>query len=70
MYQSDEGRFYESRIRYKVIVHLGLNVSSSAHNYGYIHNMVNGGNVMTAIWVFIIYLCVSSKHIVSACDIH
>ena len=41
-----KGRLYESRVRYHVIVHLGLNVSSSAHNCGCV---VNGGNAMAAI---------------------
>ena len=31
MCQSDEGRLYDSQVRDCVIVHLGLNVSSSAH---------------------------------------
>ena len=37
---------YGSRVSDHVIVHLGLNVSSSAHNCGC---MVNGGNAMAAI---------------------
>ena len=41
-----KGRLYESRVRYHAIVHLGLNVSSSAHNYGCV---VDGGNAMAAI---------------------
>ena len=41
-----KGKLYSSRVRDHVIVHLGLNVSSSAHNCG---GMVNGGNTMAAI---------------------
>ena len=41
-----KGRLCDSRVRDHVIVHLGLNVSSSAHNCGC---MVNGGNAMAAI---------------------
>ena len=41
-----KGRLYDSRVRDHVIVHLGLNVSSSAHNCGCV---VNGGNTMAAI---------------------
>ena len=41
-----KGRLYDSRVRDHVIVHLGLNVSSSTHNCGCV---VNGGNAMTAI---------------------
>ena len=41
-----KGRLYESRVRDHVIVHLGLNVSSSAHNCGCV---VDGGNTMAAI---------------------
>ena len=44
--RATKGRFYDSRVRDRVIVHLGLNVSSSAHNCGY---MVDGGNAMAAI---------------------
>ena len=47
MCQSDKkGRLYDSQVRDRVIVHLGLNVNSSAHNYGC---MVDGGNAMAAI---------------------
>ena len=41
-----KGRLYESRVRDRIIVHLGLNVSSSAHNCGCV---VDGGNAMAAI---------------------
>ena len=41
-----KGRLYDSRIRDHVTVHLGLNVSSFAHNCGC---MVDGGNTMAAI---------------------
>ena len=41
-----KGRLYDSRVRDGVIVHLGLNVRSSAHNCGCV---VNGGNTMAAI---------------------
>ena len=41
-----KGRLYDSRVRDHVIVHLGLNVSSSSHNCGC---MVNGDNTMAAI---------------------
>ena len=37
---------YDSRVSYHAIVHLGLNVSSSAHNCGCV---VDGGNAMAAI---------------------
>ena len=40
-----KGKFSESRVRDHV-VHLGINVSSSAHNCGC---MFNAGNVMAAI---------------------
>ena len=39
-------RLYDSQVRDHVIMHLGLNVSSSAHNCGCV---VNGGNAMAAI---------------------
>ena len=41
-----KGRLYDSRARDRVIVHLGLNVNSSAHNCGCV---VDGGNAMAAI---------------------
>ena len=41
-----KGRLYDSQVRDHVIMHLGLNVSSFAHNCGC---MVNGGNAMAAI---------------------
>ena len=41
-----KSRLYDSRVRYHVIVHLGLNVSSSAHNCGCV---VDGGNAMAVI---------------------
>ena len=41
-----KGRLYDSRVRDHVIAHLGLNVSSSAHNCGCV---VDGGNPMAAI---------------------
>ena len=42
------GRLYDSQVRDHVIVHLGLNVSSSAHN-NYCGCMVDGGIAMAAI---------------------
>ena len=41
-----KGRLYDSRVRDHVIVHLGLNVSSSTHNCGCV---VYDGNAMAAI---------------------
>ena len=41
-----KGRLYDSQVRDHVIMHLVLNVSSSAHNCGCV---VNGGNAMAAI---------------------
>ena len=41
-----KGKLYGSRDSDHVIVHLGLNVSSSAHNCGCV---VDGGNAMAAI---------------------
>ena len=41
-----KNRFYKSQVRDHVIVHLGLNVSSSVHNCGCV---VNSGNAMAAI---------------------
>ena len=41
-----KGKLYDSRVRDHVIVHLGLNVSSSAHNCGC---AVDGSNAMAAI---------------------
>ena len=41
-----KGKLYGSRNSDHAIVHLGLNVSSSAHNYGCV---VDGGNAMAAI---------------------
>ena len=41
-----KNRLYDSQVRDHVIVHLGLNVSSSAHNCGCV---VNGCNAMAAI---------------------
>ena len=41
-----------TRVRDRIIVHLGLNVSSSAHNCGC---MVDGGNTMAAISVLLLY---------------
>ena len=41
-----KGRLYDSLARDHFIAHLGLNVSSSAHNCGFV---VDGGNVMAAI---------------------
>ena len=40
------GKLYDSQVRDHVIVHLGLNVSSSTHTCGC---MVNGINAMAAI---------------------
>ena len=39
-------RLCDSQVRDRVIVHFGLNVSSSAHDCGCV---VNGGNAMAAI---------------------
>ena len=41
-----KSRLYEPRVRGHVIVHLGLNVNSSAHNCGCV---VDGSNAMAAI---------------------
>ena len=41
-----KGRLYDSRVKDHVIVHLGLNVSSSAHNSWCV---VDGGNAMSVI---------------------
>ena len=41
-----KGRLYNSRVSDHVIVHLGLNASSFAHNCGCV---VDGGNAMAAI---------------------
>ena len=41
-----KGRLYNSWVRDHVTVHLGLNVSSSAHNCGCV---VDGGNAMAVI---------------------
>ena len=41
-----KSRLYDSWVRDHVIVHLGLNVSSSAHNCGCV---VDGSNAMAAI---------------------
>ena len=41
-----KGRLYGSRVRDHLVVYLGLNVSSSAHNCGYV---VDGGNAVAAI---------------------
>ena len=41
-----KSRLYDSRVRYHVVVHLGLNVSSSAHNCGC---TVDDGNARAAI---------------------
>ena len=41
-----KAKLYGSRVSDHAIVHLGLNVSSSAHNSGCV---VNGGNAMAAI---------------------
>ena len=46
-----KGRLYDSQVRYHVIVHLGLNVSSSAHNY--CECVVDGSNAMAAIGVLL-----------------
>ena len=40
------GKLYDSRVRDHVIVHLSLNVSSSAYNCGCV---VDGGNAMATI---------------------
>ena len=39
-----KGRLYDSQVRDRVIVHLGLNVSISAHNCGCLQ-LVNGGTL-------------------------
>ena len=41
-----KSRLYDSRVRDHVIVHLGLNVSSSTHNCGCV---VDGDNTMAAV---------------------
>ena len=41
-----KAKSYDSRVSYHTIVHLGLNVSSSAHNCGCV---VDGGKAMAAI---------------------
>ena len=41
-----KSRLYDSGVRDHVVVHLGFNVSRSAHNCG---GVVDGGNAMTAI---------------------
>ena len=41
-----KGRLYDSQVRDHVIVHLVLNLNSSAHNCGCV---VDGGNAMAAI---------------------
>ena len=41
-----KGKLYDSQVSDHAIVHLGLNVSSSAHNCGCV---VDGGNAMAAI---------------------
>ena len=41
-----KGRLYDSRVSDHVVVHLGLNVSSSAHDCGCV---VDGGGAMAAI---------------------
>ena len=41
-----KGRLYDSQVRDRVIVHLGSNVSSSAHNCACV---VDGGNAIAAI---------------------
>ena len=46
MYQRDKGQAYGSQDSDHAIVHLGLNVSSSANNCGCV---VDGGNSMAAI---------------------
>ena len=48
-----KGKLYGSQDSDHAIVHLGLNVSSSAHNCGCV---VDGGNAMTAIWVLLLLL--------------
>ena len=45
-----KGGLYESRVRDHVAVHLGLNVSSFAHNCGCV---VDGGNVMAAMSIIV-----------------
>ena len=48
-----KGKLYDSRDSDRAIVHLGLNVSSSAHNCGCV---VEGGNAMAAIGVLLLLL--------------
>ena len=43
-----KSRLYDSRVRDNVVVYLGLNVNSSAHNCGCV---VDGGSAMAVIWV-------------------
>ena len=50
MCQSDEGQ--DSRVRDHVIVHLGLNASSSAHNC---RCVVDGSNAMATIFEYYYY---------------
>ena len=47
-----KGKLYGSQDSDHAIVHLGLNVSSSAHNCGCV---VDGGNAMAAIWVLLLF---------------
>ena len=54
-----KGRLYDSRVRDHVVVHLGLNVSSSAHNRGCV---VDGGNAMAAILVVLLLLLKVGKY--------
>ena len=43
-----KGKLYNSRVRDRIIVNLGLNVSSSAHNCGCLH-VVDGSNATAVI---------------------
>ena len=53
MCQSDKGGLYDSRVRDHVIVHLGLNVKSSAHNCGCV---VDCGNAIERAIILVLYL--------------
>ena len=53
-----KGKLYGSRDSDHALVHLGLNVSSSAHNCGCV---VDGGNAMAAIGVLLLLLLIFSE---------
>ena len=58
MCQRDKRQTYDSRARDHVIVHLGLNVSRSAHNCGCV---VDGGNLSNIIIIIIIIIIVKQQ---------